>query len=804
MMQIMTTMSPLLNLSHACGCCSSHLSATHRPGGVRLPSEQLCRIWQKGRLYEATSKLPCSTYHNIWISKPNGDSSRIGDVSIRSQVYVQDYQHLEQEAMEEISEIKMQDCISSIKSSLNSIDEGQISVSAYDTAWVALIRDLEGGDCPQFPSSLEWIANNQLSDGSWGYEDFFLVYDRLVCTLACVIALKSWNIHIDKIERGILFIKENMNTLEDANPENMTCGFETVFPVLLHKAKDLGIEGIPYDASVIQHISAERDRKIQRVPKELMHEIATCMLFNLEGLEDLGLDWQKLLKLTAPKGSFLTSPASTAFAIINTKNEDCVAYIQNIVDKCNGGAPPNYPVDIYDRLWAVDRIERLGISRFFVSEIRACLNHIYRYWSDKGLYCAGDSEFVDIDDTSMSVRLLRLHGYNITPNALNNFKKDNAFTCYVGQQFESPSPLFNLYRTSQILYPGETILEEAKEFTYNFLKERLESNQVLDKWLISKKLPDEIRHGLEMPWYASLPRLETRFYLEDYCADDVWIGKALYSMPNINNKAYLDLAKLDYNRCQEQHQREWNLMQQWYEKSYLQEFGITEKDLILAYFLASASIFEPERLGERVAWVKSQIVLQILLDYCSPSDQNGKGNKNVEKITAFLLETLVQLKMDAQEQIGRDIGDLLYDAWGVWLKRLGENEEESQESIEPIVGTINICGGHIASKEFLFSHPQCTALSVLTSKICHQLREVSENSNGKVLGFESKDSIIGREIENNMQSLVQLVFQQEPGAISKDIKQIFFGVARTFYYKAYFSAEQIDFHLSKVLFEKVV
>ncbi|CAI9112269.1 OLC1v1012689C1 [Oldenlandia corymbosa var. corymbosa] len=44
-----------------------------------------------------------------------------------------------------------------------------ISISPYDTAWVALVEDINGGDAgPQFPASLEWIANNQLSDGSWG------------------------------------------------------------------------------------------------------------------------------------------------------------------------------------------------------------------------------------------------------------------------------------------------------------------------------------------------------------------------------------------------------------------------------------------------------------------------------------------------------------------------------------------------------------------------------------------------------------------------------------------------------------
>lgn len=86
------------------------------------------------------------------------------------------------------------------------MEDGEISVSAYDTAWVGLVPDVNGSGEPQFPSSLVWIANNQLSDGSWGDTHIFSAHDRLINTLACVLALKSWNLHPDKCEKGLLFI----------------------------------------------------------------------------------------------------------------------------------------------------------------------------------------------------------------------------------------------------------------------------------------------------------------------------------------------------------------------------------------------------------------------------------------------------------------------------------------------------------------------------------------------------------------------------------------------------------------------
>ncbi|EYU22012.1 hypothetical protein MIMGU_mgv1a024560mg, partial [Erythranthe guttata] len=329
----------------------------------------------------------------------------------------------------------------------------------------------QGRNIPQFPSSIEWISNNQLSD------------DRLLInTLACVVALRYWNVHGDKSDQGISFIKENISKLGDASPEHMTCGFEVVFPAVFR-----------VDALVIQDISDVRDQKMKRVPKELLHEVPTGLLHNLEGLgnlESLGkLEWPKILKLQTPKGSFITSPAATCYAIMETNDQDCIEFIQYIVKKFNGGAPTVYPVDIYARLWAVDRLERLGISRFFEPEIKNCLDHVYRY----------------------------------------------------------------------------------------------------------------IKCALEIPWYASLPRLEARFYIENYGADDIWIGKSLYRMPEINKERYLELGKLDYNKCQAQHQMEWNHMQQIWSKQKL-------KELLLAFFVASSSIFETERYGERIAWVKTNIL----------------------------------------------------------------------------------------------------------------------------------------------------------------------------------------------------
>ncbi|KAJ7977386.1 Copalyl diphosphate synthase [Quillaja saponaria] len=133
---------------------------------------------------------------------------------------------------------------------LESMGDGEVSISAYDTAWVALVKDLNGTHSPQFPSSLEWIANNQLHDGSWGDSQIFQAHDRIINNLACVIALKTWKIHPKKCEKGMEFLQANIRRLEDENAEHMPIGFEIAFPSLLEMAKSLDIQ-IHHEDSVI-------------------------------------------------------------------------------------------------------------------------------------------------------------------------------------------------------------------------------------------------------------------------------------------------------------------------------------------------------------------------------------------------------------------------------------------------------------------------------------------------------------------------------------------------------------------------
>lgn len=82
----------------------------------------------------------------------------------------------------------------------------ELSVSAYDTAWVAMVPSPAAPTTPCFPGTVNWILENQLHDGSWGgvvhHHDTCLLKDSLSSTLACVLALNTWSVGEEQMIKG--------------------------------------------------------------------------------------------------------------------------------------------------------------------------------------------------------------------------------------------------------------------------------------------------------------------------------------------------------------------------------------------------------------------------------------------------------------------------------------------------------------------------------------------------------------------------------------------------------------------------
>ncbi|XP_027343009.1 myrcene synthase, chloroplastic-like [Abrus precatorius] len=174
-----------------------------------------------------------------------------------------------------------------------------------------------------------------------------------------------------------------------------------------------------------------------------------------------------------------------------------------------------------DQLELIDVLQRLGIDYHFGNEIKNILDNVYHsdaFRREKNLYA-----------TALEFRLLRQHGYDISTDVfvcfqdeVGNFKKNLSVDV---------EGMLSLYEASFHLMEEESILDGARDFTSQFLKEYLNQNRGDHISLL-------ISHALEFPLHWRIHRWEAPWFINAY------EGK-----PNMSSVLLL-LAKLDFNFLQ--------------------------------------------------------------------------------------------------------------------------------------------------------------------------------------------------------------------------------------------------------------
>ena len=99
--------------------------------------------------------------------------------------------------------------------------------------------------------------------------------------------------------------------------------------------------------------------------------------------------------------------------------------------------------------------------------------------------------------------------------------------------------LLSLYEASYLSEGGESILEEARDFTTKHLKEYLTIRNDIDG-----DLEMLVAHALELPLHWTMTRMEARWFIDSY-----------ERRPN-KNAILLEFAKLDFNMVQAVHQED--------------------------------------------------------------------------------------------------------------------------------------------------------------------------------------------------------------------------------------------------------
>ncbi|KAF4356223.1 hypothetical protein G4B88_002835 [Cannabis sativa] len=204
-----------------------------------------------------------------------------------------------------------------------------VSPCAYDTAWLAMIPHPNQPSKPMFEGCLSWVLNNQTEHGFWGNCDDQSGMPTLECltaTLACVVALRKWNVGSSMISKGLEFIH-----------------------------------------------SSNAKRLLKEMKKEGFIPQWFAIVF--PGMVEL-----------AEEGSLFQSPSATAQAFMATENSKCLHYLQTLVHKFSNnnnnniiGVPTTYPMDKdLIKLCIINYVERLGLAEHFAIEIEQLLQQVYK------------------------------------------------------------------------------------------------------------------------------------------------------------------------------------------------------------------------------------------------------------------------------------------------------------------------------------------------------------------------------------------------------------------------------------------
>nr|Q675L0.1 RecName: Full=Longifolene synthase; Short=PaTPS-Lon [Picea abies]AAS47695.1 longifolene synthase [Picea abies] len=263
--------------------------------------------------------------------------------------------------------------------------------------------------------------------------------------------------------------------------------------------------------------------------------------------------------------------------------------------------------DLIRRLQMVDIFECLGIDRHFQHEIQVALDYVYRYWNQlEGIGIGSrDSLIKDFNATALGFRALRLHRYNVSSDVLENFKNENGqFFCSSTVEEKEVRCMLTLFRASEISFPGEKVMDEAKAFTTEYLTKVLTGVDVTD---VNQSLLREVKYALEFPWHCSLPRWEARSFIEICGQNDSWLK-------SIMNKRVLELAKLDFNILQWAHHRELQLLSSWWSQSDIAQQNFYRKRHVEFYLWVVIGTFEPEFSTCRITFAKISTLMTILDD----------------------------------------------------------------------------------------------------------------------------------------------------------------------------------------------
>ncbi|KAH0462534.1 hypothetical protein IEQ34_010109 [Dendrobium chrysotoxum] len=657
-----------------------------------------------------------------------------------------------------------------------------LPVSAYETAWVAMVPDPDDPTRPMFPEYLALILRNQNALGFWFDQQQSINIDYhehinykhqwrnndLLATLACLIALKTWdNIGFShKINKGLKFLRGSMEK-ELTNMRNNKDGGGEAGHALLHrwflmvklaKAKGLKVflnqqinNGVFYEFKLNEtNLKKEEGDEIITEERVVMREIAfkNCN--------------SKLL---------YRSPSVTACAYMVTGDQTYKTYLEHMLVDCQHGVPPIYleEKDVI-KLCVVDHLERLGCAEPFSEEIRNVMDHQHRKWiAEESKFLEKDDDAFQIYKDSLAFRLLRMHGYQVSPRRFCWFIDDEKNISYMKDNYAFfLSPMLSIYKASHIAFPEDYELDKAGAFSRQILQKgilSMKSENEPDIFARSTKFEQEIKHELGLKWLARMDHLEHSI---------------------LRNDDLLQLAIDNFMMRQLVYRKELNELYRWSKYTGLFTMGFGREKTTYCYFAIASATCLPLNTESRKEAAKCATFFTVADDFFDEKGSlhdlfiltdalqrwEGKGLTSHSKIIFSVLNNLVHdISLKCFKQHGHNVTKILQDAWkDIFMSWLKEVEWSKNSHYPPIDQYIENAKTSVAVEMILLPKCYLTKSKISLQESCWDFRSAIITKSLEVLCRLLNDlESYEREAKAGEPNIVLLHLMQNPKANIDDV-----------------------------------
>jgi halimadienyl-diphosphate synthase len=376
------------------------------------------------------------------------------------------------------------------KSLLTEVGTGHVSITAYDTAWVARLIDV---DSELANRALHWLCEHQLPDGSWGVAEPHYYHDRVISTLSAMIALtqrgrrRQDRAQIRKGLEALDTITGNATGALTSSGDMSTVGFEMIVPTLVSEAERLGIIKQQGDR-ILGRLGRLRQEKMAKLAgRKISRHITAAHSAEMAGRD--GLHLLDVQNLQEANGSVSNSPAATAYfsACVNPGEGNALAYLRQVIDTREGAAPSFAPFDIFERAWVLWNIA-LAKAQRDPGILAACqphLDYLHSSWRQgQGLGFSAECSLTDGDDTSVCFEVLSEFGCAPDVEAVLSYEDERWFRCY-GLEV-NPSVGVNIHALGALRAGGHTGAHPGVRKALDFIRgQRTPNGYWLDKWHVS-------------------------------------------------------------------------------------------------------------------------------------------------------------------------------------------------------------------------------------------------------------------------------------------------------------------------------